>query len=90
MADLKKTHADATIKGAAIGLLAYVAAKYNVSPELVAVAIPLVAAGLSVVSSKIGDKNTALLLSLATKAIEQAPAKVSAKAPVKKTAPKKK
>ena len=31
MADLNKTHADATIKGAAIGLLAYVAAKYNVA-----------------------------------------------------------
>lgn len=86
MADLKKTHADATIKGAAIGLLAYVAAKYNVAPEAVALAIPLVAAGLSFLSTKIGDKNTALLLSVATKAIAAAPA---AKAPAKKTPAKK-
>ncbi|CAB4185671.1 hypothetical protein UFOVP1130_98 [uncultured Caudovirales phage] len=86
MADLNKTHADATIKGAAIGLLAYVAAKYNVAPEAVALAIPLVAAGLSFLSTKIGDKNTALLLSVATKAIAAAPA---AKAPAKKTPAKK-
>jgi hypothetical protein len=86
MADLNKTHADATIKGAAIGLLAYVAAKYNVAPEAVAVAIPLVAAGLSFLSTKIGDKNTALLLNLATKAIAAVPA---AKAPAKKTPAKK-
>jgi hypothetical protein len=51
-------------------------------------ALPAVAAVISVVSTKIGPKNTALLLSVATKAIAAAPAKADP-APVKKAAAKK-
>ncbi|NBW08714.1 MAG: hypothetical protein EBR82_11890 [Caulobacteraceae bacterium] len=65
----KTYHADATIKGAALGILTYVGAQLNVPAEVVAAAVPLVALGLSWVSTKIGDKNTTLLLKLAVEAI---------------------
>jgi len=81
MNNLQKTHQDAALKGALLGVLTYVAVKANVSTELVALAIPVVAAGLSWVSTKIGDKNTALLIKLAVAAVEQDKKK---KAPVKK------
>jgi hypothetical protein len=85
MNELKTAHADAAIKGAALGILTFAAAKYDVSAEIVALALPAVAAVISVVSTKIGPKNTALLLSVATKAIAAAPAKADP-APVKKAA----
>ena len=88
MNELKTAHADAAIKGAALGILTFAAAKYDVSAEIVALALPAVAAIISVVSTKIGPKNTALLLSVATKAIAAAPAKADP-APVKKAAAKK-
>ena len=88
MSNLNLTHQDAALKGAAIGVLTYVAAKAGLTDEIVAVAIPLVAVGLSWVSTKIGDKNTALLLSLATKAVEQD--KKKAVKPAAKKAPAKK
>jgi hypothetical protein len=88
MNELKTAHADAAIKGAALGILTFAAAKYDVSAEIVALALPAVAAVISVVSTKIGPKNTALLLSVATKAIAAAPAKADP-APVKKAAAKK-
>jgi hypothetical protein len=87
MSNLKTAHQDAALKGVALGILTYAATKYGIADEAVAVAIPVVAIALSVVSTKIGDKNTALLLNLAQKAIEQAPAK---KAPAKKAPAKKK
>lgn len=89
MTDLKNNHLDATVKGAAIGVLTYVATQLNVSAEVVALAIPLVAAGLSVLSSKIGDKNTALLVDLAAKAVKQMPAKEAPKEEPKKEVAKK-
>lgn len=88
MNELKTAHADAAIKGAALGILTFAAAKYDVSAELVALALPVVAAAISVISTKIGPKNTALLLNVATKAIAAAPAKADP-APVKKAAAKK-
>jgi hypothetical protein len=88
MNEIKTAHADAAIKGAALGILTFAAAKYDVSAEIVALALPAVAAIISVVSTKIGPKNTALLLSVATKAIAAAPAKADP-APVKKAAAKK-
>lgn len=81
MNNLQKSHQDAALKGALLGVLTYVAVKANVSTELVALAIPAVAAGLSWLSTKIGDKNTALLVKLAVTAVEQDKKK---KAPVKK------
>jgi hypothetical protein len=87
MNKLETTHADAAVKGLALGVLTYVAAKVDLAPELIALLLPAVAAGLSVLSTKIGDKNTALLIQVATKALEVAP--VSAKAPAKKAVAKK-
>lgn len=86
MDNMKKTHADATLKGAVLGLLTYLGVQFNLSPELVALLVPVVAGALSMVSTKVGDKNTALLLKLATEAVKapelkKAPAK---KAPAKK------
>ena len=94
MSQLKTAHADAAIKGAALGILTFAAAKYNISTEFVALALPFVATALSVVSTKIGPENTTLLLKVAEQAIVSAPAKAEAPAPVKaaakKAAPKKK
>ena len=86
MNNLKTAHADAALKGAVLGLLTYAATKYDVSVEAIAMVMPVATIALSLVSTKIGDKNTALLLNLAQKALAAAPAK----APVKKTAAKKK
>lgn len=85
MDNLKTAHADAAIKGLALGIVTYVATKLDLAPEFIAVALPAVAAGLSVLSTKIGDKNTALVLELAEKIVEPAPVKKA----VKKAAPKK-
>jgi hypothetical protein len=86
MNNLKTAHADAALKGAVLGLLTYAATKYDVSVEAIAMVMPVATIALSLVSTKIGDKNTALLLNLAQKALAAAPAK----APAKKTAAKKK
>jgi len=88
MADFNKTHQDAALKGAVLGVLTYGAAKAGVTSEVVAVALPLVTLGLSWVSTKVGDKNTALLVDLAVKAVEADKKKVAAK-PAPKTAAKK-
>lgn len=72
---MKTAHVDATAKGALLGLLTYGAAKYNLSTEVVAVLLPAAAFALSYLSTKIGDKNTALLIDLATKAVAAKPAK---------------
>lgn len=86
---MKTAHADAAIKGAALGILTFAAAKYNISTELVALALPFVATGISLVSTKIGPANTTLLLKVAEQAIASAPAKAEpAPAPVKKAAKK--
>lgn len=88
MNQAKVETADAAIKGAVLGALTYAGAKLNLTPEVIAIAVPAAAALVSVVSTKIGPKNTALLLSVATKAMEAAP--VAKKAPAKKAAPAKK
>lgn len=87
MDNMKKTHADATLKGAVLGLLTYVGVQFNLSPEMVALLVPVVAGVLSMASTKIGDKNTALLLKLATEAAKSAPE--LKKAPAKKAPAKK-
>lgn len=93
MSQLKTAHADAAIKGAALGILTFAAAKYNISTELVALLLPFVATGISLVSTKIGPANTTLLLKVAEQAIAAAPAKAEpapVKAAAKKAAAKKK
>ena len=87
---MKTAHADAAIKGAALGILTFAAAKYNISTELVALALPFVATGLSMVSTKIGPENTTLLLKVAEQAVAAAPAPAPVKAAAKKAAPIKK
>ena len=72
---MKTAHVDATAKGALLCLLTYGAAKYNLSTEVVAILLPAAAFALSYLSTKIGDKNTALLIDLATKAVAAKPAK---------------
>lgn len=88
MNQIKVETADAAIKGAVLGALTYAGAKLNLTPEVIAIAVPAAAALVSVISTKIGPKNTALLLSVATKALEAAP--VAKKAPAKKAASSKK
>jgi hypothetical protein len=88
MNNAKVETADAAIKGAVLGILTYAGAKLELTPEVIAIALPAVAALVSIVSTKIGPKNTALLLSVATKALEAAPA--AKKAPAKKAASAKK
>jgi VIT1/CCC1 family predicted Fe2+/Mn2+ transporter len=83
---MKTAHVDATAKGALLGLLTYAGAKYDLSAEVIAACVPVAALVLSFVSTKIGDKNTTMLIDLATKAVAAAPAKPA----VKKTPAKKK
>jgi phage shock protein PspC (stress-responsive transcriptional regulator) len=46
---------DQTAKGGVLGILTYLAMKYDVDPALVALAMPLVSAVLAWTSTKIGD-----------------------------------
>ena len=72
-------HLDTGVKGAAVGLLTYVGVQQGWSAELIAALVPVASVVLSFVSSKIGDKNTTLLLKLAVQAVEAAPVKKAAK-----------
>jgi hypothetical protein len=94
MSNTKIETADAAIKGVVLGALTYAGAKLDLTPELIAVLVPVAATLVSVISTKIGPKNTALLLSVATTALKAAPAPEAKPAPVakavKKAAPKKK
>jgi hypothetical protein len=49
------TAADGVAKGGAMGVVVYLCDKYNIDPVLTALAMPLVAAALALVSTKIGD-----------------------------------
>jgi VIT1/CCC1 family predicted Fe2+/Mn2+ transporter len=81
----KIAHLDTGVKGAAVGLLTYVGVQQGWSAEVIAALVPVASVVLSFVSSKIGDKNTTLLLKLAVQAVEAAPVKKAVKkAPVKK------
>ena len=62
-------HMDTTMKGCAIGLLTYIGVQQGWSSGLIAGLVPVASLVLSFVSSKIGDKNTTMLLKLATDAI---------------------
>ena len=81
----KIAHLDTGMKGVAVGILTYVGVQQGWSAELIAALVPIASIVLSFVSSKIGDTNTALLLKLATQAVEAAPVKKPVKkAPAKK------
>jgi hypothetical protein len=53
--------ADQTLKGAIIGLITYVAYKYDLDMQLIALAIPVASGLLALISTKIGNKSTACL-----------------------------
>lgn len=52
---MKNQAMDQTAKGGVLGILTYLAMKYDVDPALVALAMPLVSAVLAWASTKIGD-----------------------------------
>lgn len=72
----KATAADGAVKGGAMGVVVYLCDKYSVDPMLTALAMPLVAAALAWVSTKIGDPAVA---SFFTAAAPAAPAKAEKK-----------
>lgn len=78
----KIAHLDTGMKSCAVGLLTYVGVQQGWSAEVIAGLVPVASVVLSFVSSKLGDKNTTLLLKLAVQAVEAAP--VKKKAPAKK------
>lgn len=53
--------ADQTLKGAVIALAVYVAAKYDLDMQLVALAIPVVSGVLAAISTRVGNRSTACL-----------------------------
>jgi hypothetical protein len=53
--------ADQTLKGAIIGLVTYVAYKYDMDMQLIALAIPVVSGLLAYVSTLVGNRKTACL-----------------------------
>ena len=53
--------ADQTLKGAVIALIVYVMNKYDVDPGLIAVTIPVAAALMAALSTRLGNKNTACM-----------------------------
>jgi phage shock protein PspC (stress-responsive transcriptional regulator) len=56
---MKQQAMDQTAKGGVLGIITYLAMKYNVDAALVALAMPLVSAVLAWASTKIGDPNIA-------------------------------
>lgn len=53
--------ADQTLKGAIIGLVTYVAYKYDMDMQLIALAIPVVSGILAYISTLVGNRQTACL-----------------------------
>jgi len=53
--------ADQTLKGAIIGLVTYVAYKYDFDMQLIALGIPVVSGLLALISTRFGNKSTACL-----------------------------
>ena len=78
MKQVKASHVDAGIKGLAAGVVSYAANQNGLNAELTAAVIPAVVIALSWVSTKVGDKNTALFVKFATEALAKAPAKKAA------------
>jgi hypothetical protein len=53
--------ADQTLKGAVIALGSYIANKYNVDPQIIALSIPIASALMAWISTRFGNENTACL-----------------------------
>ena len=77
--NIKANVSDQAVKGALLGGLGYLANKWGVSAEVVALVMPVALAVLAWVSTKIGDKNTTAIFS-AVSAIVSAQSKEKKKA----------
>jgi len=53
--------ADQTLKGAVIALGSYIAHKYNVDPQIIALSIPIASALMAWISTRFNNENTACL-----------------------------
>jgi len=83
-------YADQTAKGGVLGIITYLAMKYSVDPALMALSMPLLAAGLSYLSTLVGDAQIASFIGVEGDRSRK-PVKVAAKkSPAKKTPAKKK
>lgn len=67
--NVKANLGDQTVKGAALGVLAYLADSAGLSTEMIAVLMPVALTALAWVSTKIGDKTTTALFQVAQAAI---------------------
>lgn len=52
---------DQTLKGAVLALGSYVANKYNLDPQIIALSVPVAAGLMAWLSTLLGNKNTACL-----------------------------
>ena len=68
--NIKANVSDQAVKGALLGGLGYLANKYGVSAEVVAVIMPVALTALAWVSTKIGDKNTTAIFSAVSAILE--------------------
>ena len=68
--NIKANVSDQAVKGALLGGLGYLANKWGVSAEVVALVMPVALASLAWVSTKIGDKNTTAIFSIVSKVVE--------------------
>ena len=57
--DAKLQTADQTLKGAIVGLVTYVAYKYDWDMQLIALSIPVISGVLAYISTLVGNRNTA-------------------------------
>lgn len=57
--DAQLQTADQTLKGAIIGLVTYIAYKYDLDMQLIALSIPVVSGILAYLSTLIGNRKTA-------------------------------
>ena len=86
----KSQISDQSIKGAVIGLAIYGLTKVDADPAVIAMATPVIAGLLAWASTKVGDKDVAAFLSVASKQVEKVVEEAQAKkAPAKKAAAKK-
>lgn len=74
----KSQNLDQALKGGAIGVWVYFAAKWNLDAEVVAVLTPAVAFGLAWLSAKVGDPTVASFLT--KKPVEEVKSKAKKKA----------
>lgn len=68
--NIKANVSDQAVKGALLGGLGYLATKWGVSTEVVAVIMPVALTALAWLSTKIGDKGTTALFSAVTAVVE--------------------